>query len=307
MTAMHRDYRVNLMSQSWISLLSITELEFQALVSEANRIRNQTQTSGANSGKSFALVFFEPSTRTRLSFERAAQLIQAQTFSLVGSEFTSIEKGESQEETLLNIASMNPTALIIRCGDELDLDRISNSIRAPIICAGWGKKHHPTQALLDAYTLNELWGSLNNKKILFVGDAKHSRVLSSHLELLPMLKVEIGFWCPDEFRLSQPLGPTFRSKHEALEWADVVIGLRLQKERMTSAVTWSEAQSRYQISKKDIDQLDKKLPVMHPGPVGWGSEFHVDLKDYSQSLILSQVTHGVYLRAALLNKIGGSL
>jgi aspartate carbamoyltransferase catalytic subunit len=294
------------MSHSWISLKSFSELNFQELIRLADEFKKLNHNSSLKTQKSYALVFFEPSTRTRMSFERAIHLIGGESFSLVGPASTSIEKGESLEDTVFNIAAMKPDALIVRCGDNLDLFKLSQKISIPIVCAGWGKVAHPTQALLDAYTLWQEWGTLQGKKILFMGDAQHSRVLSSHLELLPNLGAKIAFWCPDALRVSGlKVDQDFDSKDHAVSWADAIIGLRLQKERLQTSFNWDSALDKFQLTRQDLDKLKTPKPLLHPGPVGWGQEFNQDLKGYSHSLILSQVTNGVYLRAALLRQIGG--
>jgi len=294
------------MSKSWIFLQSITGKKFQDLTRKAELIKNFDSSQKNLRRLSLALVFFEPSTRTRLSFERACHVLGASYFSITSPQFTSIEKGESLEDTLVNIAAMEPDALIVRCADHLNLLDLSQQISRPIICAGWGTKAHPTQALLDAYTLHQYWGSLEGKNILYVGDAMNSRVLASHLELFPKLQVNLGFYVPHELqrREPSPQSQTFTFKRDALNWADVVIGLRLQKERLEKELRWDKFASEYQVCLEDLEGLKKKLPIMHPGPVGWDHEFRSDLKHYEHSLILKQVTHGVYMRAALISELG---
>jgi len=294
------------MFKSWISLRSLTEANFQTLVSLADKFKKFDYKISTVTRGSYALAFLEPSTRTRMSFERAIHLVGGQSFSLIGAASTSLEKGESIEDTLLNLDAMKPDAMIVRCGDDLDLLKLSKEISTPLICAGWGMVAHPTQALLDAYTLWQEWGTLREKKILFVGDAKHSRVLASHLELLPNLGAKIAFWCPDDLMPHDvKLDQEFESKEQALLWADGVIGLRLQKERLQTSFNWDFFCRKFQLTKQDLDRFTVPKPLLHPGPVIWGQELNEDIKRYRHSCILSQVTNGVYLRAALLAQVGG--
>jgi aspartate carbamoyltransferase catalytic subunit len=294
------------MPKSWISLKSMTPERFQDLIQKANQIKKLKRVSSRGMPLSVALIFLEPSTRTRLSFERASQVIGASVFVMAGSQSTSIEKGESLEDTLLNIEAMQPDVLVVRCGDDFDLETFSHRLTVSLICAGWGKKAHPTQALLDAYTLSGYFDSLKGKKVLYVGDAKHSRVLSSHFELFPNLQMKMGFFCPPELSVqhSSVTATYFENKSDALNWADVVVGLRLQKERLETQMSWYNFETKYQMTREDLLSLGRSVPLMHPGPVGWGNEFHMNLKDYQKSLILAQVTNGVYLRAALLFELG---
>lgn len=259
-----------------------------------------------------AYLFFEPSTRTRMSFERAAYLSGVSSILLSGVAGTSLEKGESIEDTILNIQAMQPQALVIRCSDEVDLINLANQSEVPIICAGWGKKAHPTQALLDLVTIKEALGEIKNKNILFIGDLASSRVVSSHFELLPRMGVNIGCLGPKEFSVARP--PAFKinlfeDKNQALGWADLVIALRVQKERHSgrqNELNLNEYINQYQVMVNDyLKHQERGLKIMHPGPINWGVELSTQLQPYVHSFILNQVTNGVFTRSVILDQFGG--
>lgn len=257
---------------------------------------------------SVALMFFEASTRTRLSFEMAAHRVGLQTVLFDGGQKTSLEKGETLEDSILNVAAMRPQALVIRCGDQVDLLRISQQVgehfQVPVLNAGWGQQGHPSQALLDYYTLFESFGSLRGLKVLILGDAKHSRVIASHLELSQALGIELSYCGPDFLAPKDFKGRHFQSLSEALSWADAVYCLRFQFERHSTELGISQADyiSHFQLSEKVIDQSaqNKNLKVLHPGPVNQGLEIEQGLTLSSRSLVFQQVQNGVLVRQALL-------
>ncbi len=257
-----------------------------------------------------ALLFFEPSTRTRFSFETAciragvAPLIMD---SLAGS---SLEKGESIEDTLLNLEAMRPLFFVVRCTDRTDLAEIAGKLKTPVINAGWGKKGHPTQALLDATTLFEKWGELKGKNILFVGDVKHSRVFNSHLELSKILDYHLGFCAPTEFSLGEfeslKAGvKSFDQIRHALEWADAIITLRVQKERhdSVSAVRGEDYRHRYGLNLDRAKLLKPSGVILHPGPINYGVEIEKELLKDSRSVILQLVENGVFIREVIIKSV----
>ncbi|MGZ3691145.1 MAG: aspartate carbamoyltransferase catalytic subunit, partial [Pseudobdellovibrio sp.] len=175
---------------SLITLNNLSKQKIDKLFSQTSILKtnfNQHQmTSGVyHSGYkgTAALLFFEPSTRTRFSFEAACSRAGFHPLILDGGIGTSLEKGETVEDTIYNIKSMRPLFFVVRCNDQVNLAEIDANIEEPVINAGWGKQGHPTQALLDAFTMFEQWKDLKNKNVLYVGDIKHSRVVSSHIEL----------------------------------------------------------------------------------------------------------------------------
>ncbi len=305
------------MSSSKSSLITLNNFEKSSvdnLFSEALNLKsnfNKFQyTAGAyHSGYkgTAALLFFEPSTRTRFSFEAACSRAGYHPLILDGGIGTSIEKGESIEDTIFNIQSMRPLFFIIRCNDFVNLTKIETELNVPLINAGWGMRGHPTQALLDMLTVFEKFKNLENKNILFVGDIKHSRVVSSHLELSDKMKYNIAFCAPAEFLPTQlPAGvQAFSKLNEALEWADAVIALRVQKERHDNENIFllEDYRENFGLSTKSLTTLKNSALIMHPGPVNYGVEIESEVLTDSRCVILKQVENGVFLREALIRKI----
>lgn len=250
-----------------------------------------------------ALLFFESSTRTRFSFESAAFRAGYLPLVLDSGVGTSLEKGESTEDTIYNIAAMSPSFIVIRCGHQVDLESISEKLSIPVLNAGWGMKGHPTQALLDALTIYEKLGSLSGKKVLFIGDIKHSRVVASHFELSKVLNYEIRFCTPIEFSVT---GYTqFSDLEEAVAWADVIIALRVQKERHEGVGFDQKKYSLgYCLGLKHLKTFSKNGLVMHPGPINYGIDIEQDVLKDPRCAILEQVTNGVFLREALIRSLG---
>lgn len=259
-----------------------------------------------------ALLFFEPSTRTRMSFEMAAFRCGLGPIVLDGSSSSSLEKGESVQDTILNIAAMNPEFLVIRCSDSVPLKELAEKTSVKILNAGWGAVAHPTQALLDVMTMKEHWNDLSEKKLLIVGDVKHSRVASSHFELLPKLKMQIAICGPLEFLDDVPSLQglnlqKFTSLDEGLQWADMVMALRVQFERHGEEMKISKTEYRkqYGLNSQKIKNLNPQGIILHPGPVNWGIEMESEISQDPKCQILQQVTNGVYIREALMRWLMG--
>jgi aspartate carbamoyltransferase catalytic subunit len=250
-----------------------------------------------------ALLFFEPSTRTRFSFEAACSRAGYHPLILDGGVGTSLEKGETIEDTIYNIRAMRPMFFIVRCNDLVNLNEIDASISEPVLNAGWGRQGHPTQALLDTLTMFEKWNTLKGKNILFVGDIKHSRVVSSHLELAPILGYKIGFSAPPELLPSvKPQCEVFTKLDDGLNWADAVIALRVQKERHDSENIFllEDYREAYGLNLKRIQALKQDGLIMHPGPINYGIELESEILSDPRSCILKQVENGVFLREAII-------
>ncbi len=258
-----------------------------------------------------ALLFFEPSTRTRFSFEAASSRAGIHPLILDGGIGTSIEKGETVEDTILNIEAMRPLFFVIRCDDQIDLEKIQKKLDRPVINAGWGRRGHPTQALLDALTVYEKFGTLKNKNVLFVGDIKHSRVVSSHLELSQILNYHVAYCAPDDFlplassEFSQTQPRQFSKLSEGLQWADVVIALRVQKERHESENIFliEDYRENFGLNSVQLKALKNEALIMHPGPINYGVEIELEIVNDPRCVILKQVENGVFLREALLRQI----
>lgn len=257
-------------------------------------------------GQTAALLFFEPSTRTKMSFLTAAHRCGLGPLLLDGVAGSSLEKGETKEDTILNIAAMRPSIMVIRCQDDLDLSEISNLIDMPIINAGWGKKGHPTQALLDSMTLWQEFKDLQGLKILFVGDVKHSRVVASHFELLETLGAEIGLSGPESFLVDRPGVQLFRRIEDGLEWCDAVMCLRVQLERHQSTsgnFSLKDYRSDYALTQRRLHHLRSHGVILHPGPINFGVEMDIEVRNDSRHRIFRQVTNGVVIREALIRLI----
>jgi len=255
-------------------------------------------------GQTLALLFFEPSTRTRMSFETAAHRVGLSPLLLDGGIKSSLEKGESVEDSILNVAAMNPLVLVIRCGDLVDLQALAKQVRPRILNAGWGMKGHPSQALLDAFTIQQRRQTVQKQKVLFVGDVKHSRVAASHFELLPRLGAEIAVCAPNHFLPENFQHLRIPELDQALAWADVVIALRCQFERHAGghpeATALQDYRENYGLNVTRLRRLNPKAIVMHPGPINHGIELETEVLQDSRCCVLQQVTNGVFVRESLL-------
>ncbi len=254
-------------------------------------------------------LFFENSTRTRISFELAEKRLSADTinFSASGS---SVSKGETLIDTAKNILSMKVDMVVMRHSATGAPHFLSEHINAAIVNAGDGINEHPTQALLDAFSIREKLGSLKDKKVALIGDIMHSRVAMSNMYLLTKMGAEVVVCGP----------PTLIPKHvetlgvnvsynlkETLEWCDVANVLRIQLERQNKPLfsTLREYSIYYGVNKKLLDSLKKEIVVMHPGPINRGVELSSDAADSQQSIILDQVENGVAIRMAVLYLLSG--
>lgn len=250
-------------------------------------------------------LFYENSTRTRISFELAEKRLSADiiNFSASGS---SVSKGESLLDTVNNILSMKVDMLVIRHGASGAPHFLSKHIPAAIINAGDGTNEHPTQALLDAFSINEKLASLEGKKIAIIGDIMHSRVALSNIYLLTKMGAEVMIAGPPTL-IPPYMAEAFDVKVEynlkkALEWCDVANVLRIQLERQNQVLFSSlrEYNLAYGIKKAMLDRLKKEIIIMHPGPMNRGVEIDSDVADSNQSIILQQVENGVAVRMAVL-------
>jgi aspartate carbamoyltransferase catalytic subunit len=256
-----------------------------------------------------ANLFFEDSTRTRISFELAEKRLSADTinFSASGS---SVKKGETLLDTVRNILAMKVDMVVMRHSSSGAPVFLSQHIPASIVNAGDGTNEHPTQALLDAYSMTEKFGSLKGLRVLIVGDIKHSRVAGSNIQLLKKMGAEITVCGPPTLipkHLSELGVRTELKLKDALQWCDVANVLRIQLERMDIKFipTLREYSLFYGINRELLDSLNKKITIMHPGPINRGIELSSDVADSNQSIILQQVENGVAVRMAVLYLLAG--
>ena len=251
-----------------------------------------------------ANLFFENSTRTKLSFELAEKRLSADivNFSASGS---SVKKGESLIDTVNNILSMKVDLVVMRHPNPGAASFLSKKVGAKVINAGDGTHEHPTQALLDAYSIREKLGSVKGKKVVIVGDILHSRVALSNIYCLQKLGAEVMVCGPLNLipKNIKDIGVKVSTNlKEALEWCDVANMLRIQLERQdeTYFPSLREYSMLFGLNKEILDSLSKKIVVMHPGPINRGVEITSDVADSEQSIILQQVENGVAVRMAVI-------
>jgi aspartate carbamoyltransferase catalytic subunit len=251
-----------------------------------------------------ANIFFENSTRTKLSFELAEKRLSADVvnFSASGS---SVKKGETLIDTVNNILSMKVDMVVMRHSSPGAAEFLSKKVNARIINAGDGTHEHPTQALLDAYSIREKLGSVEGKKVVIVGDILHSRVALSNIYCLQKLGAEVMV-CGPTTLIPKYIGDLgVKVSHnliEALEWCDVANMLRIQLERQDIKYFPSlrEYSQQFGLNREILNSLSKEIVVMHPGPINRGVEITSDVADSKQSIILQQVENGVAIRMAVI-------
>ena len=251
-----------------------------------------------------ANIFFENSTRTKLSFELAQKRLSADVISFSAAQ-SSVKKGETLIDTVNNILSMKVDMVVMRHSSPGAAHFLSQNVSASIVNAGDGAHEHPTQALLDSFTIREKLGDVGGKKIVIVGDILHSRVALSNIFALQMQGAEVKVCGPKTLipKYIESLGVTVEPNlRKALEWADVANMLRVQNERLDVSYfpTTREYTQQYGVTKELLDSLNKDIVIMHPGPINRGVEITSDVADSQQSVILNQVENGVAVRMAVI-------
>ncbi len=263
--------------------------------------------------KRIALVFFENSTRTRFSFEIAARHLGAGTLNFSASS-SSVSKGETLGDTIKNLEAMQMDAFVLRHPSSGSADFVTAITSKNVINAGDGSHEHPTQALLDMFTLRDYFGKIEGLRVIIIGDVLHSRVARSNIYGLLTAGAEVGLCCP--VTLMPPdadkLGVTlFTNLDRAIAWADTAIVLRLQLERATGGYLPSleEYSFYYGLTDERLERIQKHLLVLHPGPINREIEISSHVADriqppgYSRSMLLEQVTNGVAIRMAVLKTL----
>ncbi|WP_242206181.1 aspartate carbamoyltransferase catalytic subunit [Aestuariivivens insulae] len=251
-----------------------------------------------------ANLFFENSTRTKLSFELAEKRLSADVLNFSSAQ-SSVKKGETLIDTVNNILSMKVDMVVMRHPNPGAGVFLSKHVNASIINAGDGAHEHPTQALLDSYSIREKLGSVNGKKVVIVGDILHSRVALSNIYALQLQGAEVMVCGPKTLipkyidKLDVKVETNLRA---ALNWCDVANMLRVQNERMDISYFPStrEYTQQFGVNKALLDSLDKEIVIMHPGPINRGVEITSDVADSKQSIILDQVQNGVAVRMAVI-------
>ena len=256
-------------------------------------------------GKSVALLFFESSTRTRISFATAAARLGADTMSLQ-AESSSLKKGESLVDTVQTLLAMKPDAIVMRHSASGAAEFISRRVDVPVINAGDGLHEHPTQALLDALTIRDRRGTLDACKIAIIGDILHSRVARSNIHLLSKFGAQVtlcgpAMWLPGELECLAPGVRLVPKLEDALDGAEVVMALRIQQERLHEpSLSAEEYILQYQLTPARLRRARPNAIVMHPGPMIRGLEIDPAVADSPQSCIREQVTNGLAIRMAVL-------
>ncbi|MDZ4662510.1 MAG: aspartate carbamoyltransferase catalytic subunit [Pseudomonadota bacterium] len=305
-----------LKDQSLLSLATPSKSQILKLFECAKEFKTQKKAGNLkldNSHKTVALVFFEPSTRTRGSFQFASFNLGLNVYSQFFDASTSLVKGESEEDTIQNVVAMGPDILVVRYNESTTLDKalekISEKLKVPVISGGGGSKGHPTQALGDLFTLWLEEKNLEKQKVLLVGDVGHSRVAASHIELLSKFGIELGFSGPEEWMTPElkKKGRVF-SLEEGLKWCSLCMPLRIQWERHADRATtrWRSQEvyhSHFGINGKNIGLLNGLL--MSPGPINFGWELTYEIRDDKRCRVLEQVENGVFMRTAILAEILG--
>jgi aspartate carbamoyltransferase catalytic subunit len=250
-----------------------------------------------------ANIFFENSTRTKLSFELAQKRLSADVISFSAAQ-SSVKKGETLIDTVNNILAMKVDMVVMRHASPGAAHFLSQNVKASIINAGDGAHEHPTQALLDSYSIREKLGDVAGKKVVIIGDILHSRVALSNIYALQMQGAEVKVCGPKTLipRHIESLGVKVESNlRKALAWCDVANILRVQNERMDVNYFPStrEYAQQYGVDKTVLDSLNKEIVIMHPGPINRGVEITSEVADSNQSVILNQVENGVAIRMAV--------
>jgi aspartate carbamoyltransferase catalytic subunit len=256
-----------------------------------------------------ANLFFESSTRTRISFELAEKRLSADVINF-SSSGSSVKKGETLIDTVNNILAMKVDLVVMRHPAPGAAHFLSKNVKAKIVNAGDGTHEHPTQALLDAYSIRQKFGKVKGKKVVIVGDILHSRVALSNIYCLKKLGAEVMVCGPTTLipKYIDTLGVKVENNlRKALEWCDVANMLRIQLERQDIKYFPSirEYSMQFGLNKALLDSLKKKITIMHPGPINRGVEITSDVADSKQSIILEQVENGVAVRMSVLYLLAG--
>jgi aspartate carbamoyltransferase catalytic subunit len=289
---------------SLLGLETLTTKEISSILKDARKMQ-RARPKPALRGKRVILLFYESSTRTRVSFEFAAKSLGATT-ALISASASSIEKGESLIDTGYTVTSLGAEAIVIRHPSSGAPELLARHVPVPVINAGDGMHEHPSQGLLDAYTILEHKGTLKGLRVAMIGDIFHSRVVRSDVHLLTKFGSKVVLCGPPELvpDVAATLAPgvtVTRSLEEALTGTDVIIALRIQKERLAGLqLSLGDYIERYQLRPERLKAATKDAIVMHPGPIIRGLEVTSEVADGPQAVIREQVRNGVAVRRAIL-------
>ncbi|MFC4230908.1 aspartate carbamoyltransferase catalytic subunit [Parasediminibacterium paludis] len=300
---------MKLSTKHLLGIKNLTKEDIEIILSTASNFKDvlQRPVKKVPSLRDVTIVnlFYENSTRTRMSFELAEKRLSADTLNFAASS-SSAAKGETLLDTVNNILSMKVDMVVMRHSASGAPHFLAKHIPAAIVNAGDGINEHPTQALLDAFSMQEKFGSLQGLKVAIIGDIMHSRVALSNIYLLKKMGAEIVVAGPPTLipkYISEALNVRVEyNVKNALQWCDVANVLRIQLERQNQPLFSSlrEYNLAYGVSQKLLDSLDKQITIMHPGPINRGVELDSDVADGNNSIILNQVENGVAVRMAVL-------
>jgi aspartate carbamoyltransferase catalytic subunit len=289
---------------SLLGLEALSTKEISSILKDARKMQ-RGKTKPVLRGKRVILLFYESSTRTRVSFEFAAKSLGATT-ALISASASSIEKGESLIDTGYTVTSLGAEAIVIRHPSSGAPELLARHVPVPVINAGDGMHEHPSQGLLDAYTILEHKGTLKGLRVAMIGDIFHSRVVRSDVHLLTKFGSKVVLCGPPELvpDVAATLAPgvtVTRSLEEALTGTDVIVALRIQKERLAGLqLSLGDYIERYQLRPERLKMAKKDAIVMHPGPIIRGLEVTSEVADGPQAVIREQVRNGVAVRRAIL-------
>ncbi len=283
-------------------LLTLAERFKEVLARPVKKVPSLRDVTVAN-------VFFENSTRTRLSFELAERRLSADVLNFSAAQ-SSVKKGETLVDTVQNILAMKVDLVVMRHASAGAPHFLARHIKVPVVNAGDGTHEHPTQALLDAFSIKEKLGSLHGRRVAIIGDILHSRVALSNIFLLTKMGAEVMVCGPPTLipRYIESLGVKVETDvRRALQWCEVANVLRIQLERQQTKYFPSlrEYSLYYGINKQMLDALNRPIVLMHPGPINRGVELTSDAADSGHSIILDQVENGVAVRMAVLYRLAG--
>jgi aspartate carbamoyltransferase catalytic subunit len=306
---------MNLSTKHLLGIKDLTAEDIQLILTTATQFKEvlQRPVKKVPSLRDITIVnlFFENSTRTRISFELAEKRLSADTINFTTSA-SSVAKGETLLDTVNNILSMKVDMVVLRHSASGAPHFLAQHIPAAIVNAGDGVNEHPTQGLLDAFSMIEKFGSLKGLKVAIIGDIMHSRVAMSNMYLLKKMGAEVMVAGPPTL-IPKYIQEAFDVKLEysvkkALQWCDVANVLRIQLERQNQPLFSSlrEYNLAYGIKRELLDSLNKEVVIMHPGPINRGVELDSDVADGPYSIILNQVENGVAVRMAVLYLLAGT-
>ncbi|WP_373049063.1 aspartate carbamoyltransferase catalytic subunit [Vulgatibacter sp.] len=300
--------------QHLLGIESLARQEIESILDSATSmkevLRRDIKKVPALRGKTVINCFFESSTRTRSSFEIAAKILSADAVNW-SSSGSSTSKGETLIDTAKNLEAMRPDIIVIRHGASGAPNLVASRVGCAVVNAGDGAHEHPSQALLDAFTLRERWGSLEGRTVAIVGDIRHSRVARSNVYCLQRLGAKVRLCGPPTML---PLGvealgcEVTSDLRTAVGGADAVMMLRIQTERISESLfpTGREYSRYYGLSRAKLDWLKEDALVLHPGPINRGVELEPEVADGDRSVILDQVENGVAVRMAILLRAAGA-